>query len=110
MKLTKTLQYIGLGLAFALPSASSIAYAVPNSESYTIYFYDAAKTNYAGERVFSCGGAYYAHGVTTQHRMVIYKQECANLSSPNALCSAWDQFHGAFPNSAIHKEPCPFFE
>lgn len=110
MRVIRLIQCASVAIALGLSTTSSVATALPDGESYIIYFYDAAHTQYAGERIFTCGRGYSAHGVITSHPMVILDNSCGGSGTSSGICAAWDQFHGYFSGTPIHKEPCPFID
>lgn len=90
--------------------ASGPAGALPDNETYTIYYGDAAHSTYSGTRIFTCGRGFYADGQISRFPEVVIDRPCGNTIPDfgSDICQVWDAFHGAFPNSPIANEVCPF--
>lgn len=105
------MRQLGKGLVFAsvliLSGFAGTAGALPDNEKYTVYFYDAARTQYAGTRIFTCGRGSYADGVITSNRLALIDSPCGSPSG-SGLCAAWDNFHSYFEDTPTHGMSCPF--
>lgn len=62
---------------------SAIAYALPSGYAFeTTYYSDASKTQIVGERIFHCGGAFYAFGEITAYSDELNLGPCTGEQEP----------------------------
>ncbi len=61
------------------------AMAMPDNAYYYEYYFDAAHTSWAGERIMTCSGRTTSNGVVTAHRVVIFFEDCRGPDCSNEM-------------------------